>query len=184
MTFLLNRAFFLLIFASCISGSAIAVELERRALVIANAEYSELSRLPASKHDGVGFTALLRDKGYDVTFDEAGDSGEAEKLHASWTGFIKQVGNFEKSGIAVVYFSGHGVEIDNDSYLLPIDLSANASEAEVRLKGLSVRKMYREFKEHQTRLKDEKGITLHGLFIFDACRTAFAEKRKPVFRGA
>src|SRR5258707_2406772 len=89
---------------------------KRAALVLGNAAYQNVARLPNPVNDGAVIAATLKDAGFDVV-DSRHDLPAAERrrvLRAS-------AGRAGDADIAVVYYAGHGIEVDGTNYLIPVD---------------------------------------------------------------
>ncbi len=168
--------------ASVVLGAAIAVSsmtaamaqgISRSALVIANTEYNEpIEDLPAARHDGEMIAKLLGDpsQGYAV---KPFYNVRGEDFSRHWQEFLNNL----KAGVAVFYFSGHGLEIDGDNYLIPSDLPANAPEVKILKAGVSLTRLFREFRVRQQELLQENpDNVVNGIFIIDACRSLLQEK--------
>lgn len=88
----------------------------RAALVIGNSAYRSVSRLPNTLRDADLVGQALRATGIDdVTvvhdLDRAG-------MIAALKAFARKA---DQSDWAIVYFAGHGIEVDNKNYLIPLD---------------------------------------------------------------
>ena len=88
----------------------------RVALVIGNSTYKNASSLPNTSNDSTAIAALFKSIGFEVVISRA-DLGVVD--------FKRAVREFlltaENADIAVVYYAGHGVEIDGTNYLVPVD---------------------------------------------------------------
>ncbi len=97
--------------------SANAAFAERRvALVVGNADYEHADRLTSTINDASVIAALLTKAGFDVV-DTRRNVGVVE--------FKRAVRDFldtaSDADVAVVYYSGHGMEVEGVNYLIPID---------------------------------------------------------------
>ncbi len=106
-----------LVWAVVIAMSASAAFAERRvALVVGNANYEHADRLNSTINDASAVAALLTAAGFDVV-DARRDVGVVE--------FKRAVRDFldtaSDADVAVVYYSGHGMEVEGVNYLIPID---------------------------------------------------------------
>ena len=95
----------------------------RMALVIGNGAYAAASPLESSADDAAAVEAVLERIGFDVTLLlDAGKGAMDEALRA-----------FESTSagaeLALVFYSGHGADVDGANYLMPIDASFDATEA-------------------------------------------------------
>jgi peptidoglycan hydrolase-like protein with peptidoglycan-binding domain len=90
---------------------------ERRvALVIGNSAYQNAPALTDPRRDAEAMAATFRSAGFDVVSAQY-DLGSAQ--------FKQAIGQFEtaaaSSDIAVVYFSGYGIDVQGVNYLIPVD---------------------------------------------------------------
>jgi invasion protein IalB len=87
----------------------------RVALVVGNSAYRNVSELRNPVNDAMKIGAMLKMMGFEV--DVRRDVGITEMRRA--------VGDFadaaRNADIAVVFYSGHGIEVDGSNYLIPID---------------------------------------------------------------
>jgi uncharacterized caspase-like protein len=89
---------------------------KRVALVIGNAAYQNVARLPNPVNDGNTIATTLKDAGFDVV-DNRHDLGAADTRRAL-RDFADRA---HDADIAVVYYAGHGIEVDGSNYLIPVD---------------------------------------------------------------
>ena len=141
--------------------SALSAAAEKRvALVIGNGAYDPLPALPNPANDARDVTALLRTLGFEVLEGIDLDRSRFVTLTAK---FLDVAGGADA---ALVYYAGHGIQYEEDNYLLPVDASVTSayglkSEA-VSLKGL---------------LGELEGLAKVNLVFLDACRdNPLAEK--------
>ncbi|WP_454616074.1 caspase family protein [Bradyrhizobium cenepequi] len=89
---------------------------KRVALVLSNAAYQNVAPLPNPVNDGALIAATLKDAGFDVV-DFRRDLPAVETRRAL-RDFADRTRDAE---IAVVYYAGHGIEVDGANYLIPVD---------------------------------------------------------------
>ena len=94
---------------------------ERVALVIGNAAYQHAPPLANPKNDAADMAGLLRRLGFAVT--EGFDITEAA-MRDLIKAFDRQAGTAK---VALLFYSGHGMEVDGANYLLPVDAQLEAS---------------------------------------------------------
>jgi Caspase domain len=99
--------------AICSSG---AFAERRVALVIGNAKYQHADTLANTLNDANAMAALFKRAGFDVV-DLRRDIGVVEFKRAVRE-FLSASANAD---IAVVYYSGHGMEVGGVNYLIPVD---------------------------------------------------------------
>lgn len=138
-----------------------------RAFVIANSGYTGLTELSPSIEDGRKVKTLLEDKlKYKVAPHAHFDVKTKDEFLGKWREFLKSItGNT----IALFYFSGHGAEANNDSFLLPISVPAEPQEVHVLSQGVNLRRLFKDLRDRQKELGS--GVQVHGVFIIDACRS-------------
>ena len=110
-----GRAAIVSIFAMILGGGGAQAD-KRVALVIGNGNYVEVGKLPNPTRDAAAVEALLRKAGFDVV--EAGRDLGALRLRRLLRDFSAQV---RDADIAVVFYAGHGIEVNGSNYLIPVD---------------------------------------------------------------
>ena len=96
-------------------------EVGRRvALVIGNGAYTRVRPLPNPSNDARAMAKSLRDIGFVVT---EGTDLDRTAMQATIRDFLRDAA---RSQVAVVYYAGHGVQIDGRNYLVPIDIEFRA----------------------------------------------------------
>jgi uncharacterized caspase-like protein len=89
---------------------------KRVALVLGNSAYQNVARLPNPVNDGAMIAATLKNAGFDVV-EERHDLPAAE-TRRTLRDFADRA---RDADIAVVYYAGHGIEVDGTNYLIPVD---------------------------------------------------------------
>jgi hypothetical protein len=93
-----------------------AVAEKRVALVIGNGAYKNASKLPNPTNDAQAITRMLQSAGFDAV--ELHENLGIRELRQA----IKDFSDLVRSAdIAVVYYSGHGIEVGGVNYLIPTD---------------------------------------------------------------
>ena len=107
---------FLLAASMLFAVSQPAFAEKRVALVIGNAVYQNVPRLPNPANDGTTIATTLKDAGFDVV-DSRHDLTAADTRRA-----LRDFADRARDAdIAVVYYAGHGIEVDGGNYLIPVD---------------------------------------------------------------
>ena len=88
----------------------------RVALVIGNGAYAHVRPLPNPTNDARAMAKSLRDIGFVVT---EGTDLDRTAMQTTIRDFLRDAA---RSQVAVVYYAGHGVQIDGRNYLVPIDI--------------------------------------------------------------
>ena len=94
--------------------------VRRVALVIGNGAYARVRPLPNPTNDARAMAKSLRDIGFVVT---EGTDLDRAAMQATIRDFLRDAA---RSQVAVVYYAGHGVQIDGRNYLVPIDIQFQA----------------------------------------------------------
>lgn len=109
------RLFVLLILATWL-GTGAALAEKRVALVMGNSAYKNVARLANPANDAALVGGMFRKAGFD-TVDIKLDLNVAEMRKA-----LRDFGGkAREADVAVVYYAGHGIELDGTNYLIPTD---------------------------------------------------------------
>src|SRR5712675_1517142 len=109
------RQFFLAA-ALLLLASQPAFAEKRVALVLGNSAYLNVAQLTNPVNDSARMAATLKDAGFDVV-DSRRDLPAAETRRA-----LRDFADRARDAdIAVVYYAGHGIEVDGTNYLIPVD---------------------------------------------------------------
>jgi uncharacterized caspase-like protein len=106
----------LLLIYGIASGTAGAES--RLALVIGNSDYRDVVALPNPAKDANAMDEFLRGAGFDVT--PANNLTQSEMRNAL-RAFADKVADAGSDAVALVYYAGHGVQIDGENFLIPVD---------------------------------------------------------------
>lgn len=127
---------------------------KRVALVIGNGDYQKTIKLPNATHDAAAVGALFRVMAFDVV-DARFDLDIAD-LRRALRDFSDRV---QDADIAVIYYAGHGLELNGANYLIPVD-AALERDVDVEDEAISLDRVLRTI-EAAKRLR---------FIILDACR--------------
>ena len=130
------------------------VYANRRALVIGNDAYKQVTQLVNARADASAMADSLRKVGYQVTLKL--DLNEKEMKIALRT-FKSQI---EGGDEVLFFFAGHGVQLGASNYLLPIDI-AGESEEQIKDDAMQLQKVLDDINERKAKLT---------LALIDACR--------------
>ena len=123
----------------------------RVALVMGNCTYAHIGRLPNPDNDARDMSAALRRLGFEVTTELDADRVE---LTAALRAFTRRSAGAD---IALVFYAGHGIEMDGVNYLVPVDARLER-EVDVRFETVTVDDL----------LVSTSGTSLR-LVLLDAC---------------
>ena len=87
----------------------------RVALVVGNSDYAAIGALPNPGNDAADVSAALGRLGFDVTTVEDADRVDMNEALRTFT--RESVG----ADVALVFYAGHGLEMDGVNYLVPVD---------------------------------------------------------------
>jgi len=129
---------------------------KRKAVVIGMSNYDVAgAKLENTLNDADDMAKAFAQLGFDVTKLEDMDFATLRNNLETWYNSI------EGNDMAVFYYSGHGMEIDGDNYLLPKDFSTKYSKTDAKSYSLSVANVAGNMEEKHVGMK---------LIILDACR--------------
>ena len=136
---------------------------KRVALVLGNSAYQNAPPLANPVNDGSVIAAKLKEAGFDVV-DSRHDLSASQTRRA----LRDFEDNARDADIAVVYYAGHGIEVDGTNYLIPVDAKLER-DTDVYDEALSLDRVL-------VSLEPAKQLRL---VILDACRdNPFAKSMK------
>lgn len=133
--------------------SAAQADEKRVALVIGNAAYSDTGKLANTVNDAEAVAEKLRNLGFIVTLATDLDR---RKAIAALDEFSK---NLAGADLAMFYYAGHGIQIGNRNFLLPVDVDVS-SERALRYSAIDIHEVVAEM-ERQAKV---------AVVVLDACR--------------
>jgi len=89
---------------------------KRVALVMGNSAYQNVNRLSNPANDSEAMSTTLRKAGFDVV--ELKRDLKVNEMRRALRDFSDTV---RDADVAIVYFAGHGIEIDGTNYVIPVD---------------------------------------------------------------
>src|SRR5437870_2584715 len=93
-----------------------ALAEKRVALVIGNSSYQKVARLSNPANDAAAVATMFKSAGFDTV---------ETKLNLTVSELRKTLRDFgnksRDADVAVVYYAGHGIELDGNNYLIPVD---------------------------------------------------------------
>jgi caspase domain-containing protein len=132
-------------------------DAKRVALVIGNGAYRNVPTLRNTINDARAVAAKLQESGFDVLF-----ARDVDRLGLNQT-IARFLSRIEPGSEAVVYYAGHGVEVQGSNYLLPIDIPELGPDEErlLRSEAVNLTDLLLDLESRQARV---------SLVILDACR--------------
>lgn len=135
------------------AGPARAADEQKIALVIGNSDYRKVEKLTNPANDSADMAASLTRLGFNVK----------HLSNLDFAGFRRALidfGNAAKTADkAVIFFAGHGVEIDGKNWLIPVDAQIK-SEVDVYAEAINL----------ETLIDISVTPKVIGLVVLDACR--------------
>jgi uncharacterized caspase-like protein len=89
---------------------------KRVALVIGNSAYQNVVKLANPTNDATAVAALLKSAGFDVV--ESQNNLDNSHMRRAVRDFTEMA---QDADIAVIYYAGHGIEVNGNNYLIPTD---------------------------------------------------------------
>ncbi|MGE0255762.1 MAG: caspase domain-containing protein [Alphaproteobacteria bacterium] len=142
---------------------ALPAEAARKALVIGNSAY-KAQPLANPVNDATDMAARLKALGFDVV---TATNATRSQMAVAILDFQKRLAAGDE---AVVFYAGHGVQVNGTNYLMPVDAEPG-SEAEVEFVAIDL--------DRVLRILNSTG-TSANLLLLDACRNNPFEQK---FRG-
>jgi uncharacterized caspase-like protein len=93
-----------------------AIADRRVALVIGNANYAHVSKVEGGDRDARAIAKMLEEAGFE-TGEPLVDAG-LDALRAGLRGLSRRA---EGADLAVVYYAGHGIQVNGTNYVVPVD---------------------------------------------------------------
>ncbi len=143
----------LVLLALTLATPAQVLAEERIALVIGNSQYRKVTRLINPANDSADMAVSLQRLGFNVKHLKDLD-------YEAFRRALIEFGNAAQSAdLAVIFFAGHGVEIDGKNWLIPVDAEVT-SEVNVYAEAINL----------ETLIDISVMPKMLGLVVLDACR--------------
>lgn len=148
-------AFIALFFACALAPMAMAQQ--RVALVIGNSDYQHTTSLKNPRSDAKLFAATVERLGFKTILQT--DVGQRAMKRA----IRDYLGELDRGGretVGLVYFAGHGVQLDGENFLIPVDANIER-ESDVAIETVNASKLLSGMRLARNKL---------NIVILDACR--------------
>jgi uncharacterized caspase-like protein len=109
-------AFFSFIFSMACLASQPAFAGKRVAFVVGNSNYQNVVALTNPANDATAITEMFRKAAFDVV--ESRRDLKNSEMRRALRDFTEKA---RDADIAVIYYAGHGIEVDGTNYLIPVD---------------------------------------------------------------
>jgi tetratricopeptide (TPR) repeat protein len=145
-----------LLFVAAVAPALHAQETGRRlALVIGNDAYS-LSPLKNAVNDARIMDKALKSAGFQTVTLENARKADMDRAIGE---FLDKLG---PDDTALFFFAGHGVQIENENFLVPVDFPSVATISAAKFACMSVARIFDELKRKRAK---------RNIVILDACRS-------------
>ena len=135
-----------------------AVSAESRvALVIGQSAYLAVPPLPNPANDAKKMTELLGNAGFEVT---AVSDLSQDEMQKAVSNFAAKVSASGPDTVALVFYAGHGLQIDGENYLVPVDVDPKR-EADIPLQAVRLSDLMNTLGALPIRMR---------IVMLDACR--------------
>lgn len=136
--------------------SAFNAQEQRVALVIGNGSYQEpLSILHNTINDSRALRKILQQRGFTVLYQEDVNKRTFRYLLET---FYKKL---QRGGVGLLYFSGHGLEVNGGNYLIPTDAKIRV-KSDIEFEAIALDRITKRMQSIKNRL---------NIVILDACRS-------------
>ena len=140
-----------------LSGSHAALAENRLALVIGESAYRAVTPLPNPANDAKAISKLLDDSGFEVT--TAADISQRE-MNTEVGDFAAKIAAKGPDTVALVFYAGHGLQIDGENYLVPVDVDPKR-EADIPLQAVRLNDVLNTLNSVPSKMR---------ILLLDACR--------------
>ena len=148
-----------------------ALAESRHALVIGNSAYQTVPALPNPANDARAMTDFLKSAGFEVTSISNLTLGDMRQAISQFADTLAGKG---PDAVAAIYYAGHGLQVDGENFLVPIDASI-VREADVPLQALRLVDLMNALAAIPSKSR---------IVMLDACRNnPFSEINKVTGRG-
>jgi len=107
----------LVLAAAILATTTVGAFAEKRiALIIGNSAYKNVARLQNPANDAAAVAGMFKSAGFETV--ESRLNLTVSELRKA----LREFGNKSRDAdVAVVYYAGHGIELDGNNYLIPVD---------------------------------------------------------------
>ncbi len=157
--------------STCWMSVGYALAENRIALVIGNANYTSVTALPNPANDAKAMTTFLHSAGFEVV--QAPDLTQSD-MRRTIGNFATRVAAKGPDTVALVFYAGHGLQVDGENFLVPIDAQIQR-EADVPLQSMRLADLMHMLSSVPSKTR---------IVILDACRNnPFSAINKTTGRG-
>ncbi len=144
----------------------LCTQQKRLALVIGNSNYTYGNQLRNPTNDASAMAAKLQSLGFTVL---KYTNANFETMETAFDDFHTKLANYD---VGLIFYAGHGVQIDGENYLIPTDAKLQV-KTDVKFKCVSVSQMIDRLSEYRKTI----------IVLLDACRNNPFERNWASNRG-
>src|SRR5436190_314427 len=143
--------------AAVLLGAHSASAESRLALVIGQSAYRSVPALPNPANDARAVTQLLTDSGFEVSTAADLSQGQMREAVSEFAGKVAAKG---ADTVALVFYAGHGLQIDGENYLVPVDVDPKR-EADIPIQAVRLNDILNTLTSVPSKMR---------ILLLDACR--------------
>src|SRR4051795_11585243 len=138
-------------------GTQSAFAESRLALVIGQSAYRSVPALPNPANDARAVTQMLTDSGFEVSTAADLSQGQMREAVSDLAGKVAAKG---VDTVALVFYAGHGLQIDGENFLVPVDVDPKR-EADIPIQAVRLNDILNTLTSVPTKLR---------IVLLDSCR--------------
>jgi hypothetical protein len=138
-------------------GTQSAFAESRLALVIGQSAYRSVPALPNPANDARAVTQLLTDSGFEVSTAADLSQGQMREAVSDFAGKVAAKG---ADTVALVFYAGHGLQIDGENFLVPVDIDPKR-EADIPIQAVRLNDILNTLTSVPSKMR---------ILMLDACR--------------
>jgi hypothetical protein len=146
-----------IVLGAFVAGPNAALAENRVALVIGESAYRMVTPLPNPANDAQAMSQLLRDAGFEVT--TAADLSQKD-MNERVGDFAAKIAAKGPDTVALVFYAGHGMQIDGENYLVPVDVDPKR-ETDIPLQAVRLNDVLNTLNSVPSKMR---------ILLLDACR--------------
>jgi Caspase domain len=157
--------------AGCLFGCSTVMAEGRLALVVGNGSYQQVPTLMNPGNDAKAISEMLKAAGFDVSLRI--DLSQID-MRREIQAFSAKLAERGPDTVAFVFYAGHGLQMEGESYLVPVDARIDR-EADVAIEAVRLSDLTKALEAVPSRMR---------IVVVDACRNnPFSEQAKIPGRG-
>jgi hypothetical protein len=143
--------------AALLLGTQSVFAENRLALVIGQSAYRSVPALPNPANDARAVTQLLTDSGFEVSTAADLSQGQMREAVSDFAGKVAAKG---ADTVALVFYAGHGLQIDGENFLVPVDIDPKR-EADIPIQAVRLNDILNTLTSVPSKMR---------ILMLDACR--------------